>query len=187
MSTIDLLFGQRKLSGERDVGKATERAEAGHSASWQAPAIFLAVLVLLAGFPHDIQAACEPGTMSFGSTGADQSFTTPDGCFSIRVKLWGAGGGGGDSGVVSGVTSYGYGGGGGYSTGIIAVSPGQVRTIIVGSGGAQNPHKGSGGGRSAIRTADGVELITAGGGGGAAGVSFGGAGGGLAQLPRSEE
>lgn len=138
----------------------------------------------------------------FNYTGGDQTYTVPSGVTSITVKLWGAGGGGG----YRGGWSYGFsGGGGGFAKGDIAVSPGQVLTIIVGQGGhggnvvstaysyggggrscntgSDCRYGGQGGGRSAIRSGS-TELMTAG-GGGAGGSSrclgctqFGGAGGG---------
>lgn len=93
--------------------------------------------------------------------------------------MWGAGGGA-------------TGGGGGYTVGTILVTPGQVLTVIVGQagfaslsnstygGGGSSAYlfEGSGGGRSAIRNASGVELLTAGAGGGGAYGTIGGAGGG---------
>ena len=119
-------------------------------------------------------------------TGSDQNFTVPNGVTSINVSLTGAGGGGLSSGS-------GNGGNGGLVSGTLAVTPGEVLTILVGQGGvgftSTNPYggggrpssssiAGSGGGRSAIRRV-GTELVTAGGGGGAGNGNSGGAGGGL--------
>jgi hypothetical protein len=130
-------------------------------------------------------------TAAFNYSGADQFFAVPAGVSSLTVKLWGAGGG--------------YrGGSGALVTGDLAVTPGEVLTLIVGGGGKSNAAgyaagayggggghanlAGGGGGRSAIRRGV-TELATAaagGGGGGypgasaggAAGVSVGGKGGG---------
>lgn len=61
------------------------------------------------------------------------SFTVPSGVYSLDVEGWGAGGGGGGC-ASSSVPSSG-GGGGGYGRKICAVTPGQVITVIVGTGG----------------------------------------------------
>lgn len=143
-------------------------------------------------------------TTVFSVTGADQTYTVPAGVTSINVKMWGGGGGGG----APGGWTYGYaGGGGGYTSGTIAVTPGQVLTVMVGAGGVSGVlgnqsatesyggggrncvtsdcrYAGQGGGRSAIRYS-GVDLLTAGGGGGGGATSAtssdssGGAGGGV--------
>ena len=117
-------------------------------------------------------------------TGADQTFVVPPGITSITVKMWGGGGGGGNAGG----WTYGYpGGGGGYTTATLAVTPGQILTLMAGGGGTNGAiantsqsygggarscntgsdcrYGGQGGGRSAIRY-NYTELITAGGGGG---------------------
>ncbi len=128
-------------------------------------------------------------------TGGLQSFLVPADVSTLLVKLWGAGGGL-------------LGGAGGFSSGEIAVTPGETLTILVGGGGAPNFSliapggfggggdgygdgtrlgiAGGGGGRSAI-ILSGTELIDAGGGGGGflipGSVScFGGGGGGTAGL-----
>ena len=104
------------------------------------------------------------------------TFTVPTGMTSLSVKVWGAGGGAGCG------PATGHGGGGGFTTGNLAVTPGQVLYGLVGYGGgdpeavsaspgtgvyANAPtkgnqvhlpgtggHGGSGGGLSAIFTAD---------------------------------
>lgn len=129
---------------------------------------------------------------TFYYTGGAQTCTVPWTVSSIRVQLLGAGGGGGSSGlgpVYDGELS--AGGRGGYTTGYVAVTPGQTLTVMVGQGGAcgrNTPSYGgggatnatsgsttfvlgaSGGGRSAIfndsSTVLANELMTAGGGGG---------------------
>ena len=142
-------------------------------------------------------------TIVYGYTGSDQTYTVPAGVTSIDVEMWGGGGGGGNAGG----WSYGFaGGGGGYTTGTLAVTPGQVLTVMVGAGGTNgsiantNPsygggarscntgtdcrYGGQGGGRSAIRYSS-ADVITAGGGGGGgssrvATGELGGGGGGNA-------
>ncbi|MBS1983119.1 MAG: hypothetical protein JST16_03010 [Bdellovibrionales bacterium] len=132
--------------------------------------------------------ACVAGSQVFTYTGSDQNFTIPNGCSTVRVKMWGAGGGG----------SLGTGGGGGFVSGTLAVTSGEALTVIVGQGGASSGstttyggggssigssggiNRGSGGGRSALRRSS-TELMTAGGGGGGAGwasATNGGAAGG---------
>jgi hypothetical protein len=107
---------------------------------------------------------------SFTSTGAIQTFTVPAGVTSINVQMWGAGGGGG-----LGVSV--VGGAGAYITGILAVTGGQVLSLIVGgpgtfstptatpfgAGGAAsaNGNVGSGGGRSAIQFSPAGITLTA--------------------------
>jgi hypothetical protein len=126
----------------------------------------------------------------FKPLGKDQSWTVPAGVTQITVKLWGAGGAGGN------YVFNDMGCGGGFATGVLSVTPGEQITIIVGAGGEpgagpgaygggggkQNGVGGRGGGRSAIRNATGTELITAGAGGGGGGVAqayeVGGHGGG---------
>lgn len=138
----------------------------------------------------------------YNYTGSDQTYTVPAGVTSIRVKMWGAGGGGGNKGG----WTWGYeGGGGGYTTANIAVTPGQVLTVMVGAGGNRGTlgsnsanyggggpncggtdcqYGGQGGGRSAIRVG-GEDILTAGGGGGGGSTNGvisnnnGGGGGGL--------
>lgn len=68
-------------------------------------------------------------TISYDTSG---DFTVPGGVESITVQAWGAGGGGGGSGT----GSFGGGGGGAYASQTLAVSPGQVYTITVGTGGS---------------------------------------------------
>ena len=124
------------------------------------------------------------GETEFAYTGADQTWTVPQGVTSINVQLWGAQGGGDN--YVNNAT----GGYGGYVNGVLTVTPGQVLTIVVGQGGIKYHTQmtngsdatygggggavtsdlysdcgGSGGGRSAI-SSGGSDLVTAGGGGG---------------------
>lgn len=127
-------------------------------------------------------------TSIFSHTGGNQSFTVPAGVTSLAVSLWGAGGGR-------------YGGSGAFVSGLLAVTPGETLSLIVGGGGEvsgssgftgnafggggigvleafNNVPGGGGGGRSAIRNSGQIELVTAGAGGGGNAVSdVGGAGG----------
>lgn len=148
-------------------------------------------------------------TTTFDYTGADQTYTVPAGVYSVNVKEWGGGGGGGNAGG----WSYGFAGGGsGYTDGDIAVTPGQVLTVMAGGGGVNGTvyhpsqysyggggpgqisgsdfrYGAQGGGRSAI-IYGGADLLTAGGGGGggssrAANGEQGGAGGGSLGLDGS--
>ena len=80
-----------------------------------------------------------------------QSYTVPNGITSVTVKMWGAAGG--DNGT---------GGAGAFLMGTLAVTPGQVLSLIVGGSGNNNGYGGGGaatqsernygGGRSAIQT-----------------------------------
>lgn len=116
----------------------------------------------------------------FTFTGTDQNFVVPTGITSLDVRLWGAAGG------TNGLS----GGGGAYVRGILAVTPGEDLSVLVGQGGggygnggwpdggeSQNGIGAGGGGRSALQDG-GSELVDAGaGGGGNYGGGKGGAGG----------
>jgi hypothetical protein len=97
-----------------------------------------------------------PGTMMF---------EVPVGCESLRIRTWGAGGGSGGGNT--------RGGAGGFATGVVAVTPGEVLTVVVGSAGAA--------GRSGSGGAGGVP---GGGRGGLGGSQGGGGGGGLSGVFR---
>ena len=161
------------------------------------------------GWTFTTQAVTPSGTV-LGYTGANQTYTVPANVSSLRVKMWGAGGGGNYYlnnwyGVMTFISD--HGGGGGYSEGAIAVTPGETLAIVVGGGGhyGQNgtpancaggwPDGGNGscpsysrpwaagsggGGRTAIMRGT-TDLLTAGGGGGGgSGGGNGAAGGGTA-------
>jgi len=73
--------------------------------------------------------------VTYVATGAQQTFVVPGGINYIFVKLWGAGGGGGNAGG----WSFGSpGGGGGHAYGIIPVTPGATYYIVVGAAGQTN-------------------------------------------------
>ena len=94
-------------------------------------------------------------TKTFGYTGADQTYVVPAGVTSLTVKMWGGGGGGG----APGGWTYGYpGGGSGYTTGTLAVTPGQVLTVMVGAGG----NKGSSSVKTSSYGGGGQNCATAG-------------------------
>ncbi len=133
---------------------------------------------------------------SYSSAGSGYSFTVPDGCKRIRIKVWGAGGGsggGGDDDSPVGSAS-GAGGPGGYVEVVFGTRGGESFSIAVGGAGGYGQFDGDvgtgggGGGASKIQF-NSVDFIIAGGGGGGGGGNYnnnlslgqrGGSGGGLA-------
>lgn len=137
-------------------------------------------------------------TMGFGYVAdTTQSFIVPNGVTSLRVKMWGPGGGTGS------YSSSGGGGPGGYTSGILSVTPGETLLLAIGSGGKKpvsstgnggdggwpgggygtrgDASGGGGGGLTGIFTSSltqGNALMIAGGGGGSTGFGNFGAGGG---------
>ena len=129
------------------------------------------------------------GSQSFGYTGGTQSFTVPAGVTSITVTLYGAQGGAGNAGTFAG----GY---EGVVTGTLAVTPGEVLTLIVAGQGASSfsgdPSGGEiggygGGGNAGYLAGCSCSSVTSGAGGGASqilsgstelAVAAGGGGGG---------
>ena len=125
-------------------------------------------------------------TTTLSYTGAIQTYSVPANVTSIRVYMWGAGGGGKN---VTGAA-------GAMVQGILTVTPDETLNIVVGGGGsgptttpvgayggggAQGPgdggNAGGGGGRAAIQrggTAAINDIVVAGGGGGASYNSLGG-------------
>jgi len=91
------------------------------------------IILFLSSFLFGSSAFAQVTTQTFNCTGAAQTFVVPGCVTSITVEAWGGGGGGG------GIDSYAgsNGGGGAYATSTIAVTPGQVLTVIVGCGGTQ--------------------------------------------------
>jgi hypothetical protein len=135
-------------------------------------------------------------TTNFSHTGGYQTYTVPGGVTSLTVTASGASGGGSSWSVTSGA--------GGYISGTLAVTPGQILTIVVGGAGAAPSgingvvsggfrgggsgagyptngwYLGGGGGWSGIiNQTQTVAYCIAGGGGGAGSGIAGGAGGGL--------
>lgn len=144
--------------------------------------------------------------VTFGPTGSQQSWTVPTGISQFLIKLWGAGGAGGNAG------GWGYasrGGGGGFSLALVPCTPGTTYYLVVGVGGQTNytggttprygggggfvnntgnKYTGSGGGLTGIFTGStpsqsNAVLIAGGGGGGGSSRqqdgNGGGAGGGI--------
>lgn len=107
------------------------------------------------------------------ATNGVYNFTVPAGVYSLAVDGWGAGGGGGGSaggtlGATCGSNGPGGGGGGGsgaYGMSILEVAPGEVITVIVGSGGAGGPagQNGVAGGITRV-VHRGVDVLNVGGG-----------------------
>jgi hypothetical protein len=124
-----------------------------------------------------------PVTETFGFTGALQSWTVPAGVTEAAFDVRGAKGG--DTPVL--------GGRGGRAAAVLAVTPGDVLTILVGGaggaggfqngaagfggGGSGNSGGGGGGGASTVRLGD-LLLLAAGGGGGGGSLLGGGGGAG---------
>ncbi|MFJ4672891.1 DUF7927 domain-containing protein [Kitasatospora purpeofusca] len=125
------------------------------------------------GLPREERAltACTP-TGSFTNctrvtySGGDQTFTVPAGVTAVYARVFGAGGAGSPRAYYTG--QYG-GGGGGYTTGTLAVTPGQALTLTVGQGGRMNSTTSSYGGGGA-----GGQGFTAANGSSATGGSGGG-------------
>ncbi len=134
---------------------------------------------LTAGVPAQVSTTVLTKT-TFGFTSFDQSWVVPPGVTLVLVKSWGAAGGGSDAEGAQ------YPGGpGGYAEGVVATTPGETLTVLVGEGGPissttfdaaypaggtpgarANYFQGGGGGRTALERG-GTELLVAGGGGGA--------------------
>lgn len=122
------------------------------------------------------------------NTAQSTTYNVPAGVNYVTIKMWGGGGSGGNGSGSSGTG--GAGGGGGYAKAVIAVTPGENLTVVIGSGGADRGTSssagGNGGGFSAILRS-GTYLVQAGGGGGGGGAlgnssndgGAGGAGGGV--------
>jgi hypothetical protein len=141
-------------------------------------------------------------TTSFTYTGNLQTFTVPADITAITVHMWGAGSGNQNNSPSIGTTptTNGASSPAGYTTGNLAVTPGQVIYVVVGGVAQTSTVRGrgstgatgaGGGGFSALFSSDPTSLTVtqlqaaliglAGGGGGAGlnGGGFGGAGGGL--------
>src|SRR5581483_10908840 len=111
-----------------------------------------------------------------------QTYTVPDGISYVYLFAWGGGGqeyNGSTQGTCSNYTVYtkkrGSAGGGGYTSGKIAVTPGEKLYVVVGAvdGGGSGAHGDSGGGYSGVFTgptpSQANALVVAGGGGGSGG------------------
>ncbi|MFD3582555.1 hypothetical protein [Streptomyces sp. NPDC058683] len=122
-----------------------------------------------AAFAQTASAPLTPYThvRRFDYSGSVENFTVPPGVTTINARCWGGGGAGAGSG-----------GGGGFTTGNIAVVPGETLRVVVDLGGGAY----GGGGMSGLFSQRlGQTLLIAGGGGGGTGIQTnprGGAGGG---------
>lgn len=105
---------------------------------------------------------CPPpgsNTITFNYTGSVQTWTVPTCVTSIRIRAFGAQGGGN--------TSYNVVGGlGARMEGDFSVTPGEQLYIIVGKQGEVSIHTGGGGGGSGVVRSNGTPMLIAGGGGG---------------------
>jgi gliding motility-associated-like protein len=110
----------------------------------------------------------------YSYTGAVQSFTVPACVHSLHIKAWGGGASGGGTDSYNGAA----GGGGAFVQTDIAVTPGQVLTIIVGGGGGAGQGCVTGTGGGAPGWGNGIVDGAAGGNAGGSGCSGGGGGGG---------
>ena len=115
---------------------------------------------------------------------SNTTWTVPSGVTYITVQASGAGGGSGGNWFPDSNDSYDGGGGapGGFAQGTIGVTPGSVRTVIVGAAGGNgsdstisfyNPSGGAGGGYSGVFGST-ASIVGGGGGGGGAAVWGGG-------------
>lgn len=112
------------------------------------------------------------GSQAFTTPGAT-TFIVPQNVSVIRVKLWGASGGGG----CGYNTNVPYSGGGGFTLCDIAVTAGEVLDLLIGGGGAAGRQSGGSGGTNAVG---------GGGKGGSrnSGAFLGGGGGGRSEITR---
>ncbi len=113
------------------------------------------------------------------STPGNYNFTVPAGVTKIMVQAWG-GGGGGSNESGNGSDGGNGGGGGGFRGGVLNVSPGDIISISVGSGGngaSNSPgNDGIDGGNTTVSHTSGT-IIATGGAAGVIGNSAGGSGG----------
>lgn len=135
------------------------------------------LFLLFIVFYYSIQINAQT-SQSYTSPGS-YTFTVPSGVTQISVKAWGAGGGGSNE---SGNGSDGGNGagGGGFAGGILTVTPGQIVSITVGSGGTgATDNQGDDGlaGQSSIVSYSSSTITATGGGAGIIGNSAGGIGG----------
>lgn len=113
---------------------------------------------------------------NYNYTGSPQSFVVPAGAVSVKIEAWGG------SGLYSSPHHVSP-GRGGYATGFLAVTPGEVLTVVIGPPAGGGAGGGAGGASADVRQG-GTELvhrkIVAGGGGGSGyDGGAGGDGGGL--------
>lgn len=116
---------------------------------------------------------CSSGTTTFAAVGANQTFIVPQGCSTLQVHAWGAGGGGGYAGNGQSVGR--HGGPGGYTRATVDVEGGEAYVVVVGGKGRRNT--GSGNSNTAFGFAGapyGASTVCAVGGGGGLSGLFGG-------------
>ncbi len=141
---------------------------------WRGLGRCLFSLALLSGVLGSGSSCYAQDTLSFSYTGAVQTFVVPGCVDTIHVKAWGAGGSGGGGDSYPGAV----GGGGAYVKSSIAVTAGQIITVIVGGGagpGGQCAGCAPGG---STGWGNGVVNGGSGGNAGCSGCSGGGGGGG---------
>ena len=111
--------------------------------------------------------ACTAESFTWDAVG-EHGFTIPEGCNTINIKAWGAGGGG----IMAEPWGTSNGGDGGFVEAELPVTPDDQYRIIIGGGGKHAACGGGttgsgGGGHSSLLKMDYDPLISAGGGGGA--------------------
>jgi len=118
---------------------------------------------LEAAYDYSFSQYTPPGQVLFTTTGT-QTWTVPVGITEISAVCIGGGGGGagGESGRNQGVTG---GAGGGLSYGTFAVTPGEVLTIVVGTGGTGGTTSNDGNNGNASQILRSVTVLLQGGGG----------------------
>lgn len=114
-------------------------------------------------YTFSVVGGCSFDETVIGFETADKTFTVPESCTHILVKVWGAGGG---SSSRTGTGGTAFGGGGAFVSAVVPVTPGSTLIALVGQGGASAPQMGA---------------IGFGGAGGR-GFNRGGGGGGLSGL-----
>jgi hypothetical protein len=132
------------------------------------------------GFPITVTAAPEINTQTFTSSG---QFVVPDGVYSLNIKAWGGGGGGSYRYRIDDTDPYGPGaggGGGGFCGGTFNVTPGDLISVTVGTGGSGG-YDGTGNGddgETSVIEYDDIIIEAYGGYGGKSGLDGGTAGDG---------
>ncbi len=102
-----------------------------------------------------------PNISTFSNVG-NNSFVVPANVNYLYINFWGAAGSGSNDDINTNYTTPYSGGGGGYFQGYVYVTPGDVLTFVIGSGGASTNSDGNGfdGGNSYIKDNNGNDLVT---------------------------
>lgn len=118
---------------------------------------------LEAAYDYSFSQYTPPGQVAFTTTGT-QNWTVPVGITEISAVVvgGGGGGGGGESGRNQGVSG---GAGGGLAYGTFTVTPGEVLTIVVGTGGAGGASSNDGNAGNPSTISRGATVLLSGGGG----------------------